>query len=61
MRGPVPERRKQLMAIYEPYVTWGKDGTVLREDAPEEARKAFEEFRRLGEEEWKHRYDPDWF
>ena len=57
----IPEHEKKLMRVFDPYIVVGKKGAELSEDATEEAKQAFAEFRKLVEEEKKHHYDPDWF
>lgn len=36
----IPEEKRKLERIFKPY----EDGCKLRDDAPEEAKKAYEEF-----------------
>ncbi len=49
MRIPIPENRKKLLDIFYPYLYCpkGEHGMHIRDDAPDEAKKAFEEFLKL--------------
>ena len=48
MRIPVTDEELKLMATFEPYFVHSYPESHLTDDAPEEAKKAFEIFREIG-------------
>ena len=48
MRIPVTDEVKELMAIFKPYFVPSYPNNHLTDDAPEEAKKAFERFMEIG-------------
>ena len=62
MRKLLTPREKELLDIIDPYtLKLIEGGPGIRPDAPEEVKKAYEEFMELGREEMEHRYDPNWW
>ena len=48
MRIPVTDEEMKLMEIFDPYFVHAYPNNHLTDDAPEEAKKAFERFMEIG-------------
>ncbi len=44
VRVPMSERRYELLKIFKPYLIYKNGETYIKEDAPQNAKEAFNEF-----------------